>query len=283
MALLKPIGSLLLLQFAFSLVDCKWIDMSHVYDNKTLAWGTMKSFKYTVVFDGSYNKNVPYLLLANIEMSEHSGTHVDAPLHFAKGKWSVDQIPLEKLVGQAIVVDISAKASKDPNAQVTVADLANWEKKHGRIPDDSILLVLSGWGKKWPNYEKYFGTSSKNDSLYQFPSIDANASQWLVDNRKIRAIGIDTASIDSGPSKSWPSHQILYARNIFGLENVANIDKLPAKGATIYVMPMKLKGGSGAPARIFANTDGAVGRSSKIPFHVHANVLIILGAIICLM
>lgn len=170
MALPKLIRSLVLLQCAYFLVSSEWIDMSYLYDNKTLTWGDSIPFKHTVVLDGKFNEHVPYLSMFNLEMSEHSGTHVDAPLHFAKGKWSVDEIPLEHLIGEAIVVDISAKASKDRNAQLSVEDLHLWEKKHERIPKNCILLVLSGWGKYWPNYEKYFGTNStKNTSDYQFP------------------------------------------------------------------------------------------------------------------
>lgn len=238
--------------------------MSHLYDNETFTWGTLKQFQHSLVHDGKLNDDVPYFLVYDITLNEHSGTHIDAPAHFAKGKWSVDQIPPEKLVGKVIMVNITAKASEDRNAELTVADLEKWEKEHGRIPDDSVLLVLTGWGKYWRNYEKYFGTPLKNSSLYQFPGIHKNAAQWLVDNRKIKGVGIDTASIDSGQSNKPSCHQIFYAENIYGLENVANVDKLPAKGARIYVMPMNIKGGSGAPVRIFASTNvDAVGRSSK--------------------
>lgn len=153
----------------FTLASSEWIDLSHVFDNTTISWGSSTSFQHNVVHKGKLSDEIPYYSAFDITTAEHSGTHLDAPIHFAEGKWSVDQIPPEKLVGQAIVVSISAKASNDRDAQLTVADLQKWEMKHGRIPNDSILLVLTGWGKFWPNYEKYMGTSTKNTSLYRFP------------------------------------------------------------------------------------------------------------------
>ena len=153
----------------FTLASSEWIDLSHVFDNTTISWGDSTTFQHKIVHKGNISNEIPYYSAFDITTAEHSGTHLDAPIHFAEGKWSVDQIPPEKLVGQAIVISISTKASNDRNAQLTVADLLNWEKTHGRIPNDSILLILTGWGKYWPNYKEYMGTSTKNTSLYRFP------------------------------------------------------------------------------------------------------------------
>ena len=153
----------------FTLASSEWIDLSHVFDNTTISWGDSTRFQHTIVHKGKISNEIPYYSAFDIMTAEHSGTHLDAPIHFAEGKWSVDQIPPEKLVGQAIVISISTKALNDHNAQLTVADLQNWEKTHGRIPNDSILLVLTGWGKYWPNYKEYMGTSTRNTSLYRFP------------------------------------------------------------------------------------------------------------------
>ena len=144
--------------------------MSHVFDNTTIYWGTSTRFHHKLLHRGRFH-HIPYYSAFDIEAAEHGGTHIDAPIHFAEGKWSLDEIPPEKLVGQAIVVNISAKASKDRNAQLTIADLKKWEENNGRIPDDSILLVFTGWGKYWPDYKTYMGTNTKNSSLYRFPGM----------------------------------------------------------------------------------------------------------------
>lgn len=253
MALAVTIRVFLLLQIVLSLANGKLLSMSHLYDNETITWGTFTQFQHKLVREGRLNENVSYYLSYDLRLNEHAGTHMDAPIHFSKGKWSVDQIPLENLIGEGIVVNMSAKASNDRNAQLTVRDLQIWEENNGRIPDDSLLFVFTGWCNFWPNYEMYMGTKSNDSTLYRFPGIDGDAAQWLVDNRKIKGVGIDTASIDYGKSTTYPSHRIFYRNNIYGLENVANVDKLPSKGATIYVMPMNIKRGSGAPTRIVAD------------------------------
>ena len=155
------------------LANSKWIDLSYAFDNETLYWGDSTRFQHKLVYEGpltaANNVTIPYYLAFDFTAAEHGGTHMDAPIHFAKGKWSVDQIPIENLVGDAVVVNISAKSASDRNAQLTVDDLTKWEDEHGTIPDKSILFVFSDWGKYWPSYEKYFGTSTTNSSLYRFP------------------------------------------------------------------------------------------------------------------
>lgn len=253
MALLIVLPTFVSLLCGLTMVKSQWIDMSYVYDNTTISWGDATKFQHKVIVQGKVSNEIPYLSMFDIETAEHAGTHLDAPIHFSKGKWAVDQIPPEKFIGDAVVVNISVKASKDRNAVLTVDDLTKWEEENGAIPDDSILFVFTGWGKYWPDYEKYMGTATTNTSLYRFPGIHQNASQWLVDNRKVEGVGIDTASIDYGKSHNFISHQILFSKNIYGLENVANLDKLPSTGATIYAFPMKVGDGSGAPVRIMAS------------------------------
>ena len=169
MALLYVRCSLIFV-FVFIVVQGSWISMSHVYDNLTLVWGSSPPFEHKPLFEGRLNDNVPYVLTYSISLSEHTGTHIDAPIHMSKGKWTLDQIPPEKLIGRPIVVvNITEKSSKDRNALLTVADIEEWEERHGRIPDDSVLLVHTGWDKYWPDAEKYLGTKTKNASLYRFP------------------------------------------------------------------------------------------------------------------
>ncbi|MGH2567167.1 MAG: cyclase family protein, partial [Bacteroidota bacterium] len=186
---------------------------------------------------------------------EHGGTHIDAPIHFAEGKNTVDQIPLDQLIGPGIVVDVSEKCSVDRDYQVLVEDFHNWEMNHGKIPDGTIVLLRTGFGKYWPDRAQYMGMAERGDSAVKklhFPGLHPDAARWLGENRKIKAIGLDTPSIDYGQSTLFESHVTLYKQNIPALENVANLDQLPEKGFTVIALPMKIKGGSGGPVRIAA-------------------------------
>ncbi|KAJ7373581.1 hypothetical protein OS493_011186 [Desmophyllum pertusum] len=133
-----------------------WIDLSYPYNNETIGWPTATDFKHIKVFENITAAGF-YLAMYDISVSEHGGTHLDAPSHFAKGKWTLDQIPLDRLIGPAIKIDISSKAAKNADAQMTPSDLQAWEEKHGKIPDDVILLVFTDWGKYWPDKKKYLG------------------------------------------------------------------------------------------------------------------------------
>jgi kynurenine formamidase len=168
---------------------------------------------------------------------------------------AADEIPLEQLSGNAVVIDVTAKVASNKNYLITVDDVEEWEKKYGKIPDDAIVLFRTGFGKYYPDPVNYLGTGEKGEAgiaKLHFPGIDPALSEWLVKNRKIKAVGLDTASVDYGQSKDFKTHQILYAANIIGFENVANLDQLPETGAYVFAMPMKIKGGSGAPLRIIA-------------------------------
>jgi kynurenine formamidase len=235
--------------------DGKWVDMTYDFSPATLYWpNNPTGFQLQTQFDGITPGGFYYSSNA-FSCPEHGGTHLDAPVHFAKGKWSLDQIPLDKLTGQAVVIDVSSKAAANPDYQITVADVENWEKTNGKIPDNSIILFRTGWGKFYPDANKYLGTAEKGDAgvaKLHFPSIHPDLASWLVTNRKPKAVGIDTASVDYGQSKDFKTHQVLYAENIPGFENVANMDALPVTGAYVIALPMKIKNGSGGPLRIVA-------------------------------
>lgn len=229
-----------------------YLDMTYPFDEETIYWPTARPFRHEEVFVGRTEAGY-YYEAYNYSAAEHGGTHIDAPVHFAEGRWSVDEIPLEHLVGPAVVVDISEKAAHNPDAQLTPRDLAAWEAEHGRIPYGAILMVYTGWGKYWGDRRRYLGTDRPGDvENLHFPGIHPAAAEWLAVNRTIRGVGIDTPSVDYGPSRDFRTHRILYEHNLYGLENVANLDKLPVKGATVYAIPMKIRGGSGGPCRIFA-------------------------------
>ena len=239
---------------AEELAGGKWIDLTYDFSDKTLFWPTANGFKLDTAFNGVTPAGF-YYEAYNYCAAEHGGTHLDAPVHFAKGKWSTDQIPLEKLTGEAVVIDVSANASKNADYQIGVADIEAWEKANEKLKDEIIILFRTGYGSFYPDAKKYLGTAERGaDAVAKlhFPGIHPDASSWLVKNRKIKAIGLDVASVDYGQSKDFKTHQILYEQNIPGFENVANLDKLPIKGAFIIALPMKIKGGSGAPLRIVA-------------------------------
>ena len=188
---------------------------------------------------------------------EHGGTHIDAPIHFSQNGATVDQIPLEQLLCRAVVIDVSQDAQDNRDYQVLVQDFTNWETVHGTIPEGTIILLHTGYGKFWPNRLKYLGTEKTGTQALvdlHFPGLSPVAAKWLVENRKINAVGIDTQSIDYGKSEFFETHQVLCKQSIPFFENVANLDKLPSTGTFVIALPMKIKDGSGAPLRLVAIT-----------------------------
>jgi len=232
----------------------RWIDLTHDFSAETLYWPTATSFVLEEEFHGPTAQG--YFYAANrFCASEHGGTHIDAPIHFAEGHKTVDQLPLDQLTGAAAVVDVSARALKDSDYRTTVADLQTWEARHGRIPKGAILLLNTGFARHWPDAKKYLGTDEKGTnavSKLHFPGLHPDAARWLVTERSIKAVGLDTASIDYGQSKLFETHRILFEKNIPAFENVAALDHLPPAGAYVVALPMKIKGGSGGPLRIVA-------------------------------
>ena len=232
----------------------QWIDLTHAFDDQAVYWPTANGFQLDTVFVGQTEGNYYYSAF-KFSGAEHGGTHLDAPVHFAEGKQSVDQIPLNTLTGEAVVVDVSDAASRDIDYLVTTSDLEQWESVNGRIPDDAIVLLNTGYANFWPDRQKYMGTDQRGPSavlLLRFPGLSADAATWLVENRNIKAVGIDTPSIDFGRSSDFMTHRLLFAQNVPAFENLANLDALPAKGAYVIAMPMKIRNGSGAPLRIIA-------------------------------
>ena len=232
--------------------ETKIVDLTYDFDDKTIYWPTAKAFQWE---KESWGKSAGgyWYAAARYSASEHGGMHLDAPVHFGEGKSATDEIPLSRLVGSAVVIDISKVCEKEPDYRLTVDDIAIWEKSNGMIPADSIVLVRTGWGKFWPDKKKYLGTDKPGDvENLHFPGISREAAETFVQQRKIDGVGIDTASMDYGQSKDFIVHQILNGANIYGLENIANLERLPARGAGLIALPMKIKGGTGGPARIIA-------------------------------
>jgi kynurenine formamidase len=229
------------------------IDLTHPYDERTLYWPTEKTtFKLEQRAFGKTPAGFFYAAFAFC-VPEHGGTHLDAPLHFAEGRQSADQIPLERLIGPAAVIDVTAQAARDRNYRVTRADVEADERAHGRIARGTIVLLRTGWSRHWPDRRAYLGDDTPGDaSKLQFPGYGEDAARLLVEEREAGVLGIDTASIDFGPSADFMVHRVAAARNVPGLENLTGLDRLPARGATVVALPMKIAGGSGGPVRVVA-------------------------------
>jgi kynurenine formamidase len=241
-----------------------WIDLTHELSADSVYWPTAAPFRMTTDFEGTTD-NGYYYSAYSFTTAEHGGTHIDAPVHFAEGANPVDEIPLEQLIGEAVVIDVTQQVSKDRDHQVSVADLEAWEAQHGAIPHRAIVLLKTGFGQYWPNAGQYLGTDLRGEAgvaELSFPGLGTDAATWLMENRQIKAVGIDTASIDHGKSTHFETHVALMRRNVPAFENVANLDRLPATGVWVVALPVKIRGGSGGPLRIVArihNPDRAPG------------------------
>ncbi|MCP4490874.1 MAG: cyclase family protein [Gammaproteobacteria bacterium] len=234
--------------------DGQWIDLTHEFSEEAIYWPTAETFKKTTVFHG-HTKAGFYYTAYNFSAAEHGGTHLDAPIHFYENRNTVDQIPVEQLVGSGVLIEIEAKVKKNQNYQFSIEDILDWESQHGVIAENSILLIYTGLSKFWPDRKKYMGTDERGEKAVKklkFPGIHPDAARFLAEKRKIKAVGLDTPSIDFGGSRLFETHQTLFEKNIPGFENVANLDKLPATGFKVIALPMKIKGGSGGPLRIVA-------------------------------
>jgi D-alanyl-D-alanine dipeptidase/kynurenine formamidase len=229
------------------------IDLTHAFDEHTLYWPTSPSaFELKQLQHG--RTEAGFFYAANSFCApEHGGTHLDAPLHFSEQGQAADQIPVRRLVALGVVVDVSVQAARDADYRLTAEDVTRWEAEHGRIPEGAIVLLRTGWSKRWPDRKSYFGDATPGDASHlHFPSYGKESAELLVRERKVGALGVDTPSIDHGPSRDFVVHTTAAAAGVPGLENLDALDQLPATGAWIVALPMKIAGGSGGPLRIVA-------------------------------
>jgi kynurenine formamidase len=228
------------------------IDLSYPYDAKTLYWPAgggafeLKQLSHGKTPGGYFYSAYSFCT------PEHGGTHMDAPIHFAEHGLTVDKIPPARLVGPAVVVDVREQAQRDRDYRVTAQDISAEEKARGGIPSGAIVILRTGWAKRWPDRKAYFGDDKPGDaSNLHFPGLSEEAARLLV-ARKVSGVGLDTPSIDHGPSTDFIAHRVLMGADIYALENLSALDDLPSRGAILYALPMKIGGGSGAPVRVLA-------------------------------
>lgn len=230
------------------------IDLTHAFGAETIVWPTEQDFRL-VVQQGGEAPGGYYYASNRLEMAEHGGTHIDAPIHFARGGQTLEQIPLEQLVGAGVRIDISAQCARDRDYRITILDFERWEATHGRIPDRTIVLLDTGFARFWPLRQDYLGTELRGPEGVQalhFPGVHPEAATWLVHERHIKAVGIDTASIDYGQSSHYEAHVALLSHNVPVFENLADLRGLPALGFEVIALPMKIAGGTGGPLRVIA-------------------------------
>lgn len=231
--------------------ESKLIDLTYSFNEQTVYWPTARRFHLTVVSKG-INDHGRWYASNDYGASEHGGTHMDAPIHFAKAGRPSDRIPVHQFIGPARVIDIREKCDVNKDYVLAPEDIRAHESQHGRIQPGDIVLIHTGFGKYYPDAKRYLGNDirGKAEGLH-FPGIGEAAARLLVE-RRIDMVGLDTASLDHGPSTDFIAHQILNGANIPGLENVAHLEKLPPVGATLIALPMKIEDGTGGPCRIIA-------------------------------
>jgi kynurenine formamidase len=237
--------------FALEIDPAKVVDLSYGFGPETVYWPTAKHFTLEVVSKGESGGH--WYEANNFCAAEHGGTHMDSPIHFARNGATTDRVPVTAGIGPLVKVDVRAQAAADPDYRLATADLLAWEAAHGRIPQAAIVVMDSGWEARWPDAKRYLGTDVPGDTAHlHFPGFSKEAAEFLVRERDINAIGVDTPSIDYGPSQDFIVHQIINGAGKPGFENLADLDRVPASGATLIALPMKIEGGSGGPLRAIA-------------------------------
>ena len=231
-----------------------WVDLTHAFDASTIYWPTEKGFLFEKGNNGPTAKG--YYYAANrFASAEHGGTHLDAPIHFHDDRHTVDAVEIDRLCGEAVVIDMRKACEADPDYEISPGDLFAWEERTGRRLIDVIVLLRTGWSARWPDRLRYLGTEKRGPegvAELHFPGLSPEAATWLVEHRRPKAVGIDTASIDHGPSTHFGAHVALCRGNVPIFENVADLARLPETGAFVAALPMKIAGGSGGPLRIVA-------------------------------
>jgi kynurenine formamidase len=226
------------------------LDLTHTIDSRVPTYEPSSTSPYQAKAVATIDKDGYFA--REISLPEHFGTHLDAPAHFVQGMWTVDRIPPERFVAPLVVIDVTGGAKNNADYQVAVADIAKYEEANGQIPPNAVVMAFTGWDARWNSAKDYRNADA--NGVMHFPGYSLEAAKFLVEGRNAVAVGIDTLSIDYGPSKDFPVHRYNLSHSLYQLENVANLERVPATGSTIVVAPMKLENGSGSPVRIYALT-----------------------------
>ncbi len=221
----------------------KAVDLTHTLDDKFPTYGGKPGIAMEKLVDF---KKDGYTIF-KVTFEEHSGTHIDAPLHFTEAGTSVADLAADTLVCPLCVIDIKNKAKDDANAMVSKADIEAWVSANGAIPKGACVAMNSGWASKVGD-AAYRNTPDGN---FAFPGFAKEATEMLAE-MGVASIAVDTLSLDPGNSKDFAVHYSWLPGGRYGIENVANLDAVPAKGATVFVGAPKHGGGTGGPARIIA-------------------------------
>lgn len=191
----------------------------------------------------------------NFTVGEHTGTHFDAPIHWVTGRDlpdnALDSIKPHEFVAEAVVIDISQKAAENPDYLLTVADIQEWEREHGRIPPRSWVLLRTDWSKR--SVEDY--VNRREDGAHT-PGPSVEAVRFLIDERDAHGFGVETIGTDAGQAHlldpPYPAHAFFHGAGRYGLQCLQNLDQLPPTGSVIVASPLKIAGGSGSPLRVLA-------------------------------
>lgn len=235
---------------SFNAEDYRTIDLTHTFGEDTIYWPTSPhGFRLEALHEGPTNKGFFYRAY-RFATPEHGGTHFDAPSHFHREGQTAEEVSVDRLTGPAVVIDAREEARADRDYALTVERVKAWEEEHGPVPGDSLVLLRTGWSRYWPDESDYLG-GSEGDDLH-FPAYGEAAARYLIEKRRVALLGVDSASIDIGPAETFPVHQLANAHQVPALENLARLGELPPTGAFVAALPMKIEGGSGAPARVVA-------------------------------
>ncbi|HEY9233370.1 MAG TPA: cyclase family protein [Blastocatellia bacterium] len=234
-----------LLERAFS-GKARVIELSHDLSSQTPTFGGERdAFRYERLSEVDRDGYAS----GAVRLPEHFGTHVDSPGHFIKGAATIDRIDVRRFIAPAAVIDIRKQVQQNPDYRLAVADIRDWERA-GRIPAGAAVLLLTGWDARYGDWQQY--RNPDKDGVLHFPGYSEEAIKYLTGSRQIVALGIDTLSIDYGPSKDFAGHKLSHAAGLYHIENLTHLDQLPARGAAIFVGPLAISGGSGSPARVLA-------------------------------
>ncbi len=231
----------------------RMVDLTQPFNRDTVYWPTDRSgFQLRSLAHGETAGG--YFYAANAYCTaEHGGTHIDAPVHFARAGQTLEAVPLERLIAPAVVIDVTEAAGRDRDYRLTPQEVRAFEAEHGLIAAGSIVLLRTGWSRYWPERKRYLGDDTPGDaSKLSFPSFGSEAARHLIEDRRVSALGVDTASIDYGRSKDFPVHRLLAKNSVPALENLTHLEGLPPRGALLIALPMKIEGGSGGPLRAVA-------------------------------